>query len=81
MPFRCWSSRRLGARRVFVWSSWLTAISGLLFALFARSYVSGLVLYTVVAIANGGTYTTAIMLLALSLVLSRAALPWGGYPA
>ena len=55
---------RLGARRVFVWSSWLTAISGLLFALFARSYVSGLVLYTVVAIANGGTYTTAIMLLA-----------------
>lgn len=96
---------RLGARRVFVWSSWLTAISGLLFALFARSYVSGLVLYTVVAIANGGTYTTAIMLLAdrypparrgaavgwliassslgyaLSLVLSGAALAWGGYPA
>jgi MFS family permease len=76
-----------------------------LFALFARSYVSGLVLYTVVAIANGGTYTTAIMLLAdrypparrgaavgwliassslgyaLSLVLSGAALTWGGYPA
>jgi MFS family permease len=55
---------RIGARRVFVWSSWLTAASGLLFALFARSYVSGLVLYTLVAIANGGTYTTAIMLLA-----------------
>lgn len=55
---------RIGARRVFVWSSWLTAGSGLLFALFARSYVSGLVLYTLVAIANGGTYTTAIMLLA-----------------
>jgi MFS family permease len=96
---------RIGARRVFVWSAWLTAVSGVLFALFARSYVSGLVLYTVVAIANGGTYTTAIMLLAdrypparrgaavgwliassslgyaLSLVLSGAALTWGGYPA
>jgi MFS family permease len=96
---------RIGARRVFVWSSWLTAVSGLVFALFARSYVSGLVLYTVVAIANGGTYTTAIMLLAdrypparrgaavgwliassslgyaLSLVLSGAALAWGGYPS
>jgi MFS family permease len=96
---------RLGARRVFVWSSWLTAVSGLLFALFARSYVSGLVLYSFVAIANGGTYTTAIMLLAdrypparrgaavgwliassslgyaLSLMLSGAALAWGGYPA
>lgn len=96
---------RIGARRVFVWSSWLTAISGLLFALFARSYVSGLMLYTLVAIANGGTYTTAIMLVAdrypparrgaaigwliassslgyaLSLVLSGAALAWGGYPA
>ena len=96
---------RLGARRVFVWSSWLTAVSGVLFALFARSYVSGLILYTCVAVANGGTYTTAIMLLAdrypasrrgaavgwliassslgyaLSLVLSGAALAWGGYPA
>jgi len=96
---------RIGARRVFVWSSWLTAASGLLFAVLARSYVSGLVLYTIVAVANGGTYTTAIMLLAdrypparrgaavgwliassslgyaLSLVLSGAALAWGGYPA
>jgi MFS family permease len=96
---------RIGARRVFVWSSWLTAVSGLLFAALARSYVSGLVLYTIVAVANGGTYTTAIMLLAdrypparrgaavgwliassslgyaLSLVLSGAALAWGGYPA
>lgn len=96
---------RIGARRVFVWSAWLTAASALLFAVSARSYVSGLVLYTLVAVANGGTYTTAIMLLAdrypparrgaavgwliassslgyaLSLVLSGAALAWGGYPA
>jgi MFS family permease len=96
---------RIGARRVFVWSAWLTAVSGALFALFARSYGSGLALYTLVAVANGGTYTTAIMLLAdrypparrgaavgwliassslgyaLSLVVSGAALAWGGYPA
>jgi len=96
---------RVGARRVFVWSAWLTAVSALLFAAFARSYVWGLVLYSLVAVANGGTYTTAIMLLAdrypparrgaavgwliasssfgyaISLVVSGAALRWGGYPA
>ena len=55
---------RIGARRVFVWSAWLTAVTALLFAAFARSYVWGLVLYSLVAVANGGTYTTAIMLLA-----------------
>lgn len=55
---------RLGARRVFVGSAWLSAAAAVAFALFARSYVSGLVLYTLVALAQGGTYTTAIMLIA-----------------
>jgi MFS family permease len=95
---------RIGARRVFLGSAWLGAVSALLFAAFARSYVSGLVFYALVALSQGGTYTTAIMLFAdrypparrgaavgwliasssagyaLSLVVSGAAVRWGGYP-
>ena len=55
---------RVGARRVFLGSAWLSAVSALAFALWARSYLSGLVLYTLVALSQGGTYTTAIMLFA-----------------
>jgi MFS family permease len=54
---------RIGARRVFLLSSVLGAATSLIFALFARSYLSGLLLYTLVALSLGGTYTTAIMLL------------------
>lgn len=55
---------RVGARRVFLGSAWLGAVAALAFALFARSYLSGLVLYTLVALSQGGTYTTAIMVFA-----------------
>ena len=55
---------RIGARRVFLGSAWLSAVSALAWALWARSYLSGLALYTLVALSQGGTYTTAIMLLA-----------------
>jgi len=55
---------RVGARRVFLGSAWLSAVSALAWALWARSYLTGLVLYTLVALSQGGTYTTAIMLLA-----------------
>ncbi len=63
--FGCsWLADRVGARRVFLVSSVLAAVTSLGFALFARSYLSGLVLYTLVALSQGGTYTTAIMLIA-----------------
>lgn len=55
---------RAGARRVFVGSAWVGAGVALAFAVFARSYVSGLALYTLVGLSQGGTYTTAIMLIA-----------------
>lgn len=55
---------RVGARRVFLWSGVLAAVASLAFAAFARSYLSGLVLYTIVGLSQGGTYTTAIMLIA-----------------
>jgi MFS family permease len=62
--FFSWLADRVSARRVYLWSAWLSAAAALAFALFARSYVSGLVLYTLVALSQGGTYTTAIMLIA-----------------
>ena len=94
---------RAGARKVFLGSAWLSAVAALAFAVFARSYLTGLVFYTLVALSQGGTYTTAIMLFAdrypparrgaavgwliasssagyaLSLLVSGAAVAWGGY--
>ena len=55
---------RVGARRVFIVSAWLSAAAAVAFALLARSYVTGLAFYTLAAVAQGGTYTTAIMLVA-----------------
>jgi MFS family permease len=59
-----WLADRMGARRVFLWSAVLSAVASVAFAVAARSYLSGLVLYTLVAVSQGGTYTTAIMLVA-----------------
>jgi MFS family permease len=55
---------RLGARRMFVTGTLASAVAAAVFALFARDYWSGLVLYTMLAVALGGTYTTGILLLA-----------------
>ncbi len=59
-----WLADRLGARRVLLWSTAGSAMAAIAFAAFARSYVSGLVLSTLVSVSQGGTYTTAIMLVA-----------------
>lgn len=53
---------RVGARRVFLGSAAASAVTALGFAVFARSWLSALVLYSLAALAQGGTYTTAIML-------------------
>jgi len=55
---------RLGAKRVFLWSQFLTAATALLFAVFARTYHSGLFLYTLVGLSMGGTYPPALMMIA-----------------
>jgi MFS family permease len=94
---------RVGAKRVFLFSNVSSAAVSLLFAFFARGYYSGLILYTLIGISLGGTYTPGLMMLAdrypsrgrgkavgvfiastslsysLSLGISGAALPWGGY--
>jgi MFS family permease len=40
------------------------AVLSVAFAVFARDYLSGLILYTLVALAMGGSYTTGLMILA-----------------
>lgn len=55
---------RIGPKRVFLWSNFSTAFASLVFALLARGYYSGLILYTLISLALGGTYTTGIMLIA-----------------
>lgn len=59
-----WLADHLGAKRVFLASAFLSAASALAFGIFARSYESGLALYTLAALTQGGLYTPAIMLLA-----------------
>ncbi|MBI4247395.1 MAG: MFS transporter [Candidatus Rokubacteria bacterium] len=62
---------RVGARRVFLVGTVGSALAALLFAVFARDYWSGLALYTVLALALGGTYTTGILLLAENVPVER----------
>lgn len=57
-----WASDHVGARRVFVVANWLSALAFLACALFARSHESGLVLFGLLALALGGSYTPAVML-------------------
>jgi MFS family permease len=59
-----WLADRIGAKRVFLISAVLSVLSALAFGLFSRSYMSGLVFYTMAALTQGGLYTPAIMLFA-----------------
>ena len=52
-----------GARRVFLGSTTVGAVAAMAFAFFARDYSSGLILYSLVGFALGGSYTTGLMLL------------------
>jgi MFS family permease len=58
-----WLADRVGARRIVLASAGLSAAAALAFAGFARSYPAALVLYTLVALAQGGTYSGALMLI------------------
>src|SRR5437899_3072370 len=72
---------RVGARRVFLGSAWLSAVTAIAFGLWARSYATGLVLCTLMALSQGGTYTTAIVLIADRYPPERrgAAVGWAAY--
>jgi MFS family permease len=55
---------RVGAKPLYLISFSAAALFSLAFAIFARGYLSALILHTLVAISLGGTYTTALMILA-----------------
>ena len=59
-----WLAGRIGARRVFVVSSWAAAVAAVSMALLARSQISALPLVALVGITQGGAYTPALMLVA-----------------
>lgn len=59
-----WLADHLGAKRVVILSAVLSALSALLFAAFATSYLSALILYAIAAATQGGVYTPLIMLFA-----------------
>lgn len=59
-----WAADRVGARRVFLLSSWAAVLAAALMAAFARSHDSALVLFALVGVTQGGAYTPALMLVA-----------------
>ncbi|HYF85463.1 MFS transporter [Azospirillum sp.] len=73
-----WFADSLGAKRVFLWASWATALTGLAFAFFARSAESGLLLFALMGLTQGGTYAPSIMLVAQGVPTARrgAAVGW-----
>lgn len=62
--FFSWLADHMGAKRVFLISALLSAVTALTFGLAARSYASALVFYPLAALGQGGLYTPAIMLFA-----------------
>lgn len=73
-----WFADSLGARRVFLWAGWATALTGIAFAFFARSAESGLLLFALMGLTQGGTYAPSIMLVAQGVPADRrgAAVGW-----
>jgi MFS family permease len=55
---------RVSPKILYLWSMFAAGVSSLGFALFARDFISALILHTVVGIALGGTYTTGVMIIA-----------------
>jgi MFS family permease len=55
---------RISPKRLYLWSLFAAGVFGLSFAVFARGFISALILHTVVGISLGGTYTTGVMILA-----------------
>ena len=72
---------RVGPKRLYLGSALATGIFSLCFALFAQGYVSALLLYTLIALALGGTYTTGLMILADQYPVQRRGMATGCFIA
>jgi MFS family permease len=72
---------RIGARFLFIASTMSGAVLTTVFAILARDYVSALILYTLVALAIGGSYTTGLILLSEKYTPERRGMATGFYIA
>lgn len=72
---------RVGAKRLYLGSISASAFFSLAFALLARGYLPAMLLYTLVAISLGGTYTTALMILADQYPVERRGMATGFFIA
>lgn len=72
---------RIGARRLYLWSLSASACFSLAFAFLARDAFSALVLYTLVGLSLGGTYTTGLMILAQRYPAKRRGMASGYFIA
>lgn len=70
-----------GAKRIYVASMVSGAVFSLAFAFWARDYWSGFILYTLVGLSMGGTYTTGLMLLADHYPVRRRGMAIGWFIA
>ena len=66
-----WLSDRVGPQQIFAWANRLAAALFCATALFARSFESGLLWFSLLAAALGGSYTPALMLVARAIPAHR----------
>jgi len=72
---------RLSPKRIYLWSMLAAGLSSLAFAFFARDHVSGLILYCLVGISLGGTYTTGMMIISKQYAVRRRGMALGFFIA
>jgi MFS family permease len=72
---------KIGARFLFITSTMSGAALTTVFALYARDYFSALILYTLVALAIGGSYTTGLILISEKYAPQRRGMATGLYIA
>jgi len=72
---------RISPKTLYLWSMSAAAIFSLCFAFLARSYLTAFLLYTLVALALGGTYTTGIMILSDHYAAKRRGMAMGFFIA
>lgn len=66
-----WAADHFGAKRVYLLYAWFAAITAIVFALFARSFETALVLVVFAGFAQGGANTPAIMLVSQNVPEDR----------
>ena len=72
---------RISTKALYLWSMSVSAIFSIGFALIARDYLSALLLYTLLGISLGGTYTTGLMILAEHYPVKRRGMAMGFFIA